>query len=672
MKKICFKFTWLLILFLSGTSAVYAQVPILFEDHFDYVDGSGGVETTPSSWYGDLGSAKFEGDILNVKGWRASRDVYKGNRCLRFGSTTDVKFSIKSPVINNPGKIQVMFRAGLWNISTEKSKVCVIFRDSVKPQINYFELEKGKYKNFEFEFKSDQSTCSIGFEAERNSRFFLDDVVVTGDLRSKTVITQDVSESVVREGYEEEFAFPQANLMVDNEKIEGKIRYISSDSSKIYFDDKQQLWRFISPGDVDVTLSFEGDDNFRPSKLVHHIKYTAAPVVRLFSELPKQTPQSIVRLYKIPAYILYHNTEEVYLRSTGKTPKGYKVIPNNTSFDGNYCVLSGLATIEKDEADNILLRLKEGRCSTQLTSQTVKPIQVEPTNLSNYLYDWVELSKRTVDASIAESLTLGNHFVSDITNPYIGSVVSVRGIVLPGTDNSFVIHPTNPSEIIYHFDDATDIIQPSKDMVASVKLTRTLKANTWNTVCFPFSLTEEQTQRYLGQNTNIQSLKDFSNHTFNFEQVHQIQAGKAYLIKPEIPIENPLFPEVTIQPENLILYQEEGAHFIGNLSPYQLNSDGTEWFLSSNKLYRPSEGSGKIKGMRGYFFISEQKPVTVSVANDELTQNDESLHIDTDRVDNHSKWTIRIDGQRYQLNDNSWNSLPTGIYIYEDKKIIVR
>ena len=69
----------------------------------------------------------------------------------------------------------------------------------------------------------------------------------------------------------------------------------------------------------------------------------------------------------------------------------------------------------------------------------------------------------------------------------------------------------------------------------SVTLTRTIKANKWNTFCVPFGMTAGEITSQLGTGTVVKELTDATkngdNYTLTFSEASSIVAGHPYMVK---------------------------------------------------------------------------------------------------------------------------------------------
>lgn len=161
----------------------------------------------------------------------------------------------------------------------------------------------------------------------------------------------------------------------------------------------------------------------------------------------------------------------------------------------------------------------------------------------------------------------------------------------------------------------TSIVALENALSDKVEVARTMKADTWNTFCLPFSLTEEEIESQLGENAEVMELSSFSVTGEDADQIlhmsftaaETIEAGKLYMV---------CLPEgkstITVEKKEINTTTAPNSHYDGE--GYTLDFVGTYTYLegskneyvpydtfiiSSNKfLYVNS--NAKLKGFRGY------------------------------------------------------------------------
>lgn len=271
---------------------------------------------------------------------------------------------------------------------------------------------------------------------------------------------------------------------------------------------------------------------------------------------------------------------------------------------------------------------------------------------------------------------------------------------------SFKKSATEPKVDEFTFnDDQTNTITATEDgHVAMVTVNRSMKAGVWTTCVLPFSLNVHQVDAIFGDtyksgNVNGTQILYFDRvengkvffvrHAYN-----TIVANKPFLIKPSKDVESistaaaTKYPYVTIEATK----NENGkpdAWCTGNgytwASSY--SNDMTvqvgDGFISKDGLFKNFVGeSGTLKGFRGYLKRLDTqtgaKPIMLQVVNSSNVDGDngettgiEDLIIDADgQLMPANGKVYNINGQLVSEDANSFQSLPSGIYIINGKKYI--
>lgn len=221
--------------------------------------------------------------------------------------------------------------------------------------------------------------------------------------------------------------------------------------------------------------------------------------------------------------------------------------------------------------------------------------------------------------------------------------------------------------------------------VTSVTLPgRTLKANTWNTLCLPITLTK-LTGTALA-NADVRQLdgatydSDTKTLTLNFSSVSQIKAGVPYIVKPNgnNNISNISFSNAQIRagmnPKTINLVEDEDVYLMFRGTYDKVSFDATNrsiLFFKSNKLVFPVNGS-YFNAQRCYF---EFKGIQVSSAIGNLIKEFVVDFGDNDDPTGIAElFGLEEAGTWFDLNGRKLNGKPAqkGIYINNGKKTIIK
>lgn len=269
----------------------------------------------------------------------------------------------------------------------------------------------------------------------------------------------------------------------------------------------------------------------------------------------------------------------------------------------------------------------------------------------------------------------------------------------------FSFDETKPivDEVSYADNQSNTITTTAAGHVAKVTVNRSImKKDVWTTCVLPFSLNRQQVDAIFGPAYSAAS-EEAKNGTqiLYFDRVegnkvyfvrhayNTIVAGKPFLIKPTKDVtsintaEIPDYPYVTIEntkPEDWCT--GNGYTWASSYSNDMTVQEG-DGFISKDGLFKNFVGqNGTLKGFRGYLKRTETqtgaKPIMLQVVNSSNVDGDngettgiEDLIIDADgQLMPANGKVYNINGQLVSEDANSFQSLPSGIYIINGKKYI--
>lgn len=271
---------------------------------------------------------------------------------------------------------------------------------------------------------------------------------------------------------------------------------------------------------------------------------------------------------------------------------------------------------------------------------------------------------------------------------------------------SFDEDETKPTvdEVSYADDQTNTITATEAGHVAKVTVNRKMTAGVWTTCVLPFSLNVHQVDAIFGDtyksgNVNGTQILYFDRvengkvyfvrHAYN-----TIVANKPFLIKPSQNVESistaaaEEYPYVTIEAtKNENGKPDDWCTGNGYTWASSYSNDMTvqegDGFISKDGLFKNFVGqNGTLKGFRGYLKRTETqtgaKPIMLQVVNSSNVDGDngettgiEDLIIDADgQLMPANGKVYNINGQLVSEDANSFQSLPSGIYIINGKKYI--
>lgn len=271
---------------------------------------------------------------------------------------------------------------------------------------------------------------------------------------------------------------------------------------------------------------------------------------------------------------------------------------------------------------------------------------------------------------------------------------------------SFDEDETKPVEDVVSYDDnTTNTIKTTEaGHVAKVTVNRKMTAGIWTTCVLPFSLNKHQVDAIFGNTYSIGNENGtqilyfdrvegnkvfFVRHAYN-----TIVANKPFLIKPSKDVESistaaaTEYPYVTIEAtKNENGKPDDWCSGNGYTWASSYSNDMTvqagDGFISKDGLFKNFVGqNGTLKGFRGYLKrLNTQagaKPMMLQVVNSSNVDGNngettgiEDLIIDADgQLMPANGKVYNINGQLVSEDANSFQSLPSGIYIINGKKYI--
>lgn len=430
---------------------------------------------------------------------------------------------------------------------------------------------------------------------------------------------------------------PAWTLKAGENVLSGKTVALTSDNDDVVKVDGNQL-KLVAAGSANITLSFNGDDDYQSSNVSY--------------ELTVVDPNALVSTFD------FVNNTYGYDR-TQRLNKG-DIISNRTPIT-IVNTKNGLSTDTK---------------FTNTDLRNYKAAILTINAAKGYLITKITMTgKRFLQLSLNYNNGTWNN-KKDTTGEWSGSSSSVSFTNLGSSDNGNTVHyytinieyvAVKPVTLDESQNNA-ETISGNADKTVNVKLTRTLKADVWNTFCVPFDVT------VAGSPLDGATIKQIASVTekddgavINFENAPAtLEAGKAYLVRTATAIVNPTFNGVTVKnvdPTNCS--GNEKYQLIGIYSP--LNIDASRYgkvfgINNQDKLAKVKENTS-IKGMRAYFLLANSATAAKLNFGGELTG--------IDAVDNGE---AVMTGKVYNLNGqyvgNSLEGLKKGVYVVNGKKVL--
>ena len=250
---------------------------------------------------------------------------------------------------------------------------------------------------------------------------------------------------------------------------------------------------------------------------------------------------------------------------------------------------------------------------------------------------------------------------------------SAQSVIITGTGKAVLETMTVAYSKLSSIDldesqDNAETISGNADKTVNVKLTRTIKADVWNTFCVPFDVIVAGSPLEGATIKQIASVTEKDDGAvINFEGAPAtLEAGKAYLVRTTTAIVNPTFNGVTVKnvtPTNCS--GNEKYQLIGIYSPLNIDASlyGNVFGINNQDKLAKVKKDTSIKGMRAYFLLANSATAAKLNFGGELTG--------IDAVDNGE---AVMTGKVYNLNGqyvgNSLEGLKKGVYVVNGKKVL--
>lgn len=445
---------------------------------------------------------------------------------------------------------------------------------------------------------------------------------------SKTSVTVNLGEAP---------ELPTCTLKAGDEVLTKPLSYIISPDGIANIDSSTGELTLISVGKATVGVSFDGDETYESSNVATYDLTVVDP-----------------------------NALEVTFDFSKPGDYGY-VSPatgNGTEIGVGKSIVSGNVSLTvTKESSNAKSRFwnSNGEITYRIYDGTINTVSVP----QGYVITAISITDNNNGKS--KLVTIGeNKDNSDWTG-------SAQSVIITGTGKAVletmtVAYSKLSSIGLDESKDNAETISGNADKTVNVNLTRTLKADVWNTFCVPFDVTVADSPLEGATIKQIASVTEKDDGAvINFvDAPATLEAGNAYLVRTTTAIVNPTFNGVTVKnvtPTNCS--GNEKYQLIGIYSPLNIDASlyGKVFGINNqDKLAKVKENTS-IKGMRAYFLLANSATAAKLNFGGELTG--------IDAVDNGE---AVMTGKVYNLNGqyvgNSLEGLKKGVYVVNGKKVL--
>lgn len=207
---------------------------------------------------------------------------------------------------------------------------------------------------------------------------------------------------------------------------------------------------------------------------------------------------------------------------------------------------------------------------------------------------------------------------------------------------------------------------------AEVHLTRTFSANSWNSLCVPFAISEAEVKDQFGNHAKVAEFTGATATTLEFRSCTGIEAGKPYLV---------YIPEGATQPEYFTF--KGVTAFVGQPTNVVQQGSTNEKTTFQGYFYKSTapKGSYVLRKNLVYHLVSDMaikgfRAVLIDGTNATRVFTQWSLDGTTTGIGNIDATVIQrfnvynTNGQMVRHAATSLDDLPHGVYIVNGKKVI--
>ena len=428
---------------------------------------------------------------------------------------------------------------------------------------------------------------------------------------------------------------PAWTLKAGDNVLSGKTVALTSDNDDVVKVDGNQL-KLVAAGSANITLSFNEDDDYQSSNVSY--------------KLTVVDPNALVSTFDFVKNTYgYDRTQRLNKGDiiSNRTPITIVNTKNGSSTDTKFTNTD----LRNYKAAILTINAAKGYLITKITMTGNRFLQL---SLNDNNGTWNKKRESGEWSGSSSSVSFTNLGSDD------GNAVSYYTINI----EYVAVKPVTLDES----QDNAGTISSNADKTVNVNLTRTLKADVWNTFCVPFDVTVAGSPLEGATIKQIASVEEKTDGAvINFEDAPAtLEAGKAYLVRTTTAIVNPTFYGVTVKnvtPANCS--GNENYQLIGIYSPLKIDASlyGKVFGINNQDKLAKVKQDTSIKGMRAYFLLANSAAAAKLNFGGELTG--------IDAVDNGE---AVMTGKVYNLNGqyvgNSLEGLKKGVYVVNGKKVL--
>ena len=274
-----------------------------------------------------------------------------------------------------------------------------------------------------------------------------------------------------------------------------------------------------------------------------------------------------------------------------------------------------------------------------------------------------------VTLSASDALTVGSNLTGHISEI---SLTVIPTAEYEAEGSSFEITIVEPADPWVTLDENSTTLPEASDGETEIKVKRTIKANQWNTICFPFAMTRAQKNEVFGEDVELATYGEYKiaedgiNVLFDaVRPTRGIDANKPYIIKTSKDISEFMITSIIVPCNNAPCEGDEEIGFFYGTLKAGGKVPANCLFLNGGKFWY-STGQSNIKAFRGYFeFDDVLASLETAPSKVKMVFRDETTGIKNVIVETANDDMYDLQGRRI-VNPNK------GVYIKNGKKVVVK
>ena len=285
-----------------------------------------------------------------------------------------------------------------------------------------------------------------------------------------------------------------------------------------------------------------------------------------------------------------------------------------------------------------------------------------------------------VTLSASDALTVGSNLTGHISEI---SLTVIPTAEYEAEGSSFEITIVEPADPWVTLDENSTTLPEASDGETEIKVKRTIKANQWNTICFPFAMTKAQVYEAFGEDVQVANFESYEvlddltgiNVVFGDAGLDKwgLVANYPYIIKTSKDLTEFIVTS-RIEPNEDKAYTEYAEGRGPNREVYgtfygTLKAGGKVpancLFLNGGEFWY-STGQINIKAFRGYFeFVKVLASLETAASKVKMVFRGETTGIKDVTVETANDDMYDLQGRRIVNSDK-------GVYIKNGKKVVIK